>query len=99
VSPAKDSALEKELSRLKIFPSMPDRKIKGQSLTATQYDRYVSESGKLMKAWIADAIDDPDYKDLPDEIKDRIVRGRINAARAFARNELFADMISGKEND
>jgi hypothetical protein len=99
MSPAKDSALEKELSRLKIFPSMPDRKIKGRELSTAQYDRYVSESGKLMKAWIADVIDDPDYKNLPDEVKDRIVRGRINAARAFARNELFADMISGKEND
>lgn len=98
-SPVKESALESELSRLNIFPGMPDKKIRGVTLTTEQYDIYVRESGALMKAWVMELINDKAYKELPDVAKDKIIRGRINAARAFARNQLFADIIRGKETD
>jgi Ca2+-binding EF-hand superfamily protein len=98
VSKQKNDAIESEMERLKIFPSMVDRKIKGRELSPKQYEHYVKYAGELSRSWIGDLIKDEFYKDLPDEIKDKLIRGKITAARSFVRNELFRDIILQQES-
>jgi hypothetical protein len=94
VSKQKNDMVENELERLKIYPGRPDKKIRNRELTTQQYDHYVRYAGELSYSWINDLLKDPFYKDVPDEVKEKMIRGRINAAREFVRNEIFSGIFA-----
>ena len=55
-----------EMLRVKVFPSMPQRVIRGVNLTLQQYDEFVQLAGRPAKDSLGRLIADPKYAALPD---------------------------------
>jgi len=99
ISEGKPSAIDKELTRMKIGLSKPQRKqsIAGvpMELTHELYDEFIQLStknvlnGKDLKEFLNEFVKSPDYKQMSDERKGEEIRDIMTRARNIAKNKMI----------
>lgn len=81
--------VDRELHRLKVFPSTPDDKVKvgdeTHKLSRAQYDQYRALVGEVVYAKLQQRLADPRYPTLPDAAKDKLLRDTIRVFRSDGR--------------
>jgi endonuclease YncB( thermonuclease family) len=91
-SRASDSALMKEVARLRLGLSLPQRSLRvgGEmvELTPEQHSYYTQMSGKAAKAYLEDAITGRRYKRMTDLDRADFIKGKLLEFRATARRQL-----------
>ena len=74
------------LLRLKVFPSQPERKIRGVELTEQQYDDLSRIAGRLAKGRLNEIVASPGFGAIPDAPAQELVRHTMSVAREAARS-------------
>lgn len=87
---ARDDPVINEMLRVKVFPSMPQRAIKGVNLTPRQYDEFVQLAGRPAKDLLGRLIAGPKYAASPDFARAEAIREMISKARKEAREAFLA---------
>lgn len=90
LSPIYESRLNNDpvnqrLLALKIYPSRPERKIRGVELTAQQYDDFARISGRMSKVRMDALIGAAGFSALPEFVQGRVIRETLSDARESAR--------------
>ena len=99
VSDGKPSAIDKELTRMKIGLSKPQRKQAflgvPMELTPELYDEFIQFgtkkvlNGKDLKEFLNDFVKSPDYKQMSDERKEEEIRDVMTKARNIAKKKML----------
>jgi hypothetical protein len=86
------------LLRLNIFPSLPERRIRGVMLTDQQYDDYSRVAGRLTKARLNAIVAQPGFTSLPNYAQTQMIENTIRTARESARSLVMMQSVGG-QND
>lgn len=78
-------ATDAALYRLGVYPSQPQRRIRGVELTDQQFDEYARTSGRMAKARLDALVQTPGFSLLPDLVKVDSIHATIASARAAAQ--------------
>lgn len=96
-STEKGSPVEKEMVRLDLNIGLPSRKLKGVELPETEYWDMVRSSGTRAKETLNKLIERPGWEDVPDKIKEKIIKSVVDQFRNADRDILEAKyMKQGK---
>ena len=99
VSADRKDAVADEMVRLKLTPSMPDRKIGGVELTPQQYDEYAQLAGKPLRPILQQIIASPRYAKAPDFIKVKLLNETLSRVLEEATRQLqvkYPDLLAAK---
>ncbi len=77
------------LLKLQIFPSKPDRKIRGVDLTDKQYDAYTRMAGRMAKLRLNNLITQPGFQGVPEAYKIKVINNIISTSRENARSAVM----------
>jgi hypothetical protein len=83
------SPVDKELITLGISIGLPSNRVLGKTLTPDEYNKYLGESGKIIKTALGNLFQKPGYKNLPAQEKAKAVETITRQARDKARDLLF----------
>jgi phage FluMu protein gp41 len=87
-SKVKGNAIDKEMARLKLFPSMPSRKIGDIELTPRQYYNYARMAGQESKKRLMKEVKSSWWKRKSDDAKRATIEAIIRASRLKARADI-----------
>jgi hypothetical protein len=76
--------VNQELNDLGLFPSQPERKIRGAALTDDQYGEFQRISGRLAKTSLDQMIGDPQWGALPEFARKEMMQNTIRSTRQAA---------------
>lgn len=99
--PPKDWATDpvnQETKRLNFVPSMPSMAIRGQKLTADQYDQFAQLSGKLAHTRLEQMVASPGWEQIPAGIRVKAMKGAISTSRRIAETTIMMQS-QGSVND
>jgi hypothetical protein len=85
VSKEKDDPVAKEVARLKMRISMPDRRIEGERIPAEKYSEYVKTSGEMAHSILSQVVAGEGYKNAPALAKEKIFKEVVEQSRKIAR--------------
>lgn len=77
--------VNKALIKIHLYPSKPDRQIRGVDLDDQQYDDYARISGRLMKMRLNNIINQPGFSGVPEEAQRKVITKIIDTSRENAR--------------
>lgn len=83
---AKNDKTIAELLRLKSFVGRLEKQIKGTELLPEEWDYYSRISGQTTKTFLDAVVDTPVYKELPDDMRKKLLDDTIRKARDVARD-------------
>ncbi len=89
VSQTKGDPIDIELTNLKLNLGMPPKKIKGIELEPNEYRQMVIDAGRIAKPDLNKLIQEPWYKKLTNEEKEKEIRKIMGDARDDARDNAF----------
>ena len=92
-STAKDDPVNRALLDSGISIGNLSKKVGGQELSPSQYDRYQALAGPLMKDAAGGVVSTNGWAGMDDEAKQDAVSKALTAARATARGRLFGGMV------
>lgn len=81
--------VDKVLYPLGVYPSLPERKIRGVELTEQQYDDYSRVAGRLAKMRLNMLVASPGFTALPAQFQIDAIHTAIARSREVARNEVM----------
>ncbi|HEV2674165.1 MAG TPA: hypothetical protein VGV37_06445 [Aliidongia sp.] len=91
------------LTKLNIFPSRPERKIRGVQLTEQQYDDFSRISGRMSKAQLDQFIRQPGFQSIPETAQAETIHSMLNRSREAAADwvmihnpQIMQDAIKAK---
>ena len=87
-STAKSDPVLNEMERLGYAPGSIDRNISGNELTPDQYSELSQIAGEQAKRILDKVVASPNWQQVPDEQKLKIIRNIFDHARETARNKL-----------
>ena len=76
--------VNQRLLALGVYPSQPERKIRGIQLTDQQYDDFSKIAGQLAKMRLDSIVSNPAFKNLPEVAQIDAIKGTIKSARETA---------------
>lgn len=91
-STEKTDLVDKEMVRLKLGITLPEKKIRGVDLTPEEYNRYVEHAGKPAKLILNRVVSSEGYQRLPDFLKEHIFRKIISDVRARATESMLPEI-------
>ena len=87
----KDDKTLKEVARLQVGLSKPDRKIGGVELSAEQYARFVSTAGKPAKAYLDALVASPEWEAMPGGERRLAIKEAVSDFRKIAKKRLLEE--------
>lgn len=78
--------VNKALLKLHIYPSLPERKIRGVPLTDAQHDELVRLGGQTMKMRLDAFVNTPGFDAIPDNIQTDTIHKIMSVSRETARS-------------
>lgn len=94
VSEAKGTPLENEVARLKLNIGLPTKDINGAKLSENEYWNLVKNSGQPASEQLNRIVSSPQWNNIDDEIKKKIIRGMIERYHEAGREKLKAMLIN-----
>lgn len=85
-SSAKPDPVNQRLLALKVYPSRPERKIRGVELTAQQYDDYTRLSGRMAKLRLNGIVSTQGFASMPEGAQIDIIKKTLDQTREAARS-------------
>jgi len=82
---ARDDPVEQRLDALGIYPSLPERRIRGVELTDQQYADYSRVAGRTAKMQLDQIIGKPGFAQMPEAAQREIIGKVITTAREYGR--------------
>lgn len=82
--PIRNDPVDQALLDLHVYPSLPERRIRGVQLTDQQYDDYSRISGRTAKMRLNAIVNAPGYKQMPDAVKLDMITKSVTASRESA---------------
>lgn len=82
-----------ELARLDISLGYPSKKIDGEKMDRKTYNYFLSKTGGAATRTLLGVMQNPGYKDLPDEYKKKLINRVINNTRSAVRNQMRIDRV------
>lgn len=86
---ANNDPVYKALDDARMYPSLPERKIRGQKLSDEEYDDYVRISGKMMKIRMGAIVKQPGFAALPVETRHDMLAEAEKSSREIARSVIM----------
>lgn len=69
-----------------IYPSLPERKIRGVQLTGQEYDDYSRIAGRMAKARLDAMVKQPGFSSIPEGVRREMMTSAISGSRETARS-------------
>ncbi len=92
--------VDQELKRLKYFPGMPQREIRGFKLTPEEYNEFSEMAGKATYNLLSEIVKSEAYQSFDDEEKLDALKKAINAAREISRLQfMILHPIKGEKEE
>ena len=95
----KNDPVMNEMLRLKIYPTLPNRKIGDYEIPPARYWDYVAEAGRPAKQILDAIVTAPEWENLPDVVREETITEIISKTRRAAQLKMRAEIIreQGKE--
>lgn len=81
--------VNRALMDARVFPSLPERKIRGVELSEQQYDDYSRIAGRMAKTRLNAVAGNPGFSGLPESVRVDMIRDAIRNSREFARSVIM----------
>jgi hypothetical protein len=88
----RDSKIDNEMLRLKIFTSLPMAMVRGVEITPDEHDRLIVMSGTKAKKILDDRVNSARYRQADDFGKKMIIETIISKTRDAARDKLYREI-------
>lgn len=85
----RDDPVNKELEQLGYTPSFPMDTIRGQKLTAQQYDDYVRVAGRMAHIRLEDVVKMPGWSAVPAPSRLKVIKSVITKSREVAATSIM----------
>lgn len=95
----RNDPVNKEILRLKYYPSVPTQTIEGVTLSNKEYETYAREAGTMAKARLDMLIKDPIYNRKSDADKIRAIESTIADSRKEAKKALGSLLDAGQREN
>lgn len=94
----REDPVNQEVARLNYVPRSPPDTIRGQKLTAAQYDQYVQLSGGLAHTRLEQIISSPGWEQIPAGVRINVIKGAMRTSHNIAATTIMMQS-QGSPND
>jgi hypothetical protein len=81
-----------------VYPSVPQRKIRGVELTDQQYDDYSRLAGRFAKMQLSNLVSMEGWHTIPTEMRVEMVHKIITGSRESARTTVMLQNVGGPDD-
>ncbi len=89
LSREKNDPVNNALINLGVFPSKPERKVRGVELDDTQYDDYSRIAGRLTKSRLNSLVTQPGFTQMPKAVQMKAIQKTVSSTRELARKAVM----------